>query len=155
METVTIDMRPEPFELPFKPVQLEMIEQNRVKLWQEQRKELGGDSVFLRTEGGMLFDNEDGVMKPYHPIQAGWIHTQLSKAYHSAKDFVQYHERHADEHGGLNVGRCHEWGDARYYTGDERGHRGLLYGIRLEFNDGSVLLYTIESWSKDRLTKTE
>ena len=49
METTTIDLRPEPFELPFKYEQLDLLAKNRLNLWQKRGLVLGEGSVFARS----------------------------------------------------------------------------------------------------------
>lgn len=144
MGKVIIDMRPEPFELPFKHEKLDQLEKNRLKLWQEKGRTLGEGSVFASGEYGMERDSESGEMTVW-PSNRTLLSKYLPSHLNQAKDFIEYHERHADEHGGLNVGECHEWGNAKQYDGGDIQPRSLLYGVRLTFNDGTQLFYRIES----------
>jgi hypothetical protein len=144
METTTIDMRPEPFELPFKYEQLDLLAKNRLNLWLKRGLVLGEGSVFASYEWGMMRNSESGEMDVWSGntiIQSKDLTCHL----HNAKDFIEYHERHAAEHGGLNVEECHEWGNAKHYDGGDIQPRSLLYGVRLTFNDGTQLFHRIES----------
>lgn len=144
METTTIDMRPKPFEPPFKYEQLDLLAKNRLKLWQKRGRVLGDGSIHVWNEYGMERVKDSEEMNP-HTVSSIGISKNLADALRQAKDFADYHERHADEHGGLNVEDCHEWGNAKEYNGGDISPRSLLYGIRLSFNDGSVLFFKIES----------
>ena len=53
--------------------------------------------------------------------------------------------------GGLNLADCHEWGNANDYAGGKNQPRSLSYGIRLSFNDGSILFFVITSKQKKEL----
>ncbi len=150
METTTIDLRPEPFELPFKYEQLDLLAKNRLNLWQKRGLVLGEGSVFASYEWGMMRNNESGELDVWSGnriIQS----KDLTRHLHNAKDFIEYHERHADEHGGLNVEECYEWGNAKHYDGGDIQPRSLLYGVRLTFNDGTQLFYRIESKRIEKL----
>lgn len=136
-------MRPEPFELPFFYTQLDILAKNRLNLWQKEGRTLGEGSIFAFCDSGMQ-RNIDGDL--YATAGYPQITKRLETALHRAKDFIEYHERHADEHGGLNLSDCHEWGNAReYYSGGKYQPRSLQYGIRLSYNDGAVLFFTITS----------
>lgn len=151
--TTTIDMRPEPFVLPFFYTQLDILAKNRLRLWQEHRRILGEGSVFAWHTWGMV-RNSDGEMEP--TCDSGlYITSDIAKPLHDAKDFAEYHQRHADEHGGLNVEDCWEFGNAKDYDGGDIQPRSLLYGMRLSFNDGSVLFFRMESKLKEELNKKE
>ena len=145
MGKVIIDLAPEPFELPFKYEQLDLLAKNRLKLWQERGRKLGEDSVFASYEWGMKRNSESGEMEVWSGnaiIQS----KDLTRHLHNAKDFIEYHEKFtAKEHGGLNVEECHEWGNAKHYDGGDIQPRSLLYGVRLTFNDGTQLFCRIES----------
>ena len=148
MNTTTIDMRPEPFELPFKHEQLDILEENRQKLLKKNRV-LGDGSIFAYCDSGTSRRNDDGETTPDGDLyaMAGYptITKSLADAIQRAKEFVQYYERFAGERGGLNLDDCHEWGNARYYAEDRKHQPMLTYGIRLSFNDGTVLFFTIKS----------
>jgi len=148
MATTTIDMRPEPFELPFFYAQLDILAKNRLDLWQKKGRVLGEGSVFGYCDSGMTRNDDNGFC-----AMAGYsqMTRRLDVAIHRAKDFVEYHERHADEHGGLNLDDCHEWGNARHYDGGKDQPRSLQYGIRLSFNDGAVRFFTITSKPESEL----
>ena len=145
MEKVTIDMRPEPFELPFKYEQLDLLAKNRLNLWLKRGLVLGEGSVFASYKWGMMRNSESGEMEVWSGnsiIQS----KDLTNHLHNAKDFIEYHEKFtAKEHGGLNVEECHEWGNAKHYDGGDTQPRSLCYGVRLTFNDGTQLFYRIES----------
>ena len=145
METITIDLRPEPFELPFKYEQLDLLAKNCLNLWLKRGLVLGEGSVFASYEWGMMRNSESGEMDVWSGnsiIQS----KDLTLHLHNAKDFIEYHEKFtAEEHGGLNVEECHEWGNAKHYDGGDIQPRSLLYGVRLTFNDGTQLFYRIES----------
>ena len=151
METTTIDMRPEPFELPFKYEQLDQLAKNRLNLWLKRGLVLGEGSVFVWHAYGVWKDVRRGTMQNL-TYDIG-MSADLTKAMHAAKDFIEYYERHAARHGGLNIGiytdfengNCHEWGNAVKYDGSDEQPRSLLYGIRLCFGDGSTLYFRIQS----------
>lgn len=151
MKTTTIDMRPEPFELPFFYTQLDTLAKNRMNLWQKQGRTLGDGSIFTWHAYGCLLNTRKGKMEQYTDDIG--LSSDITKALHAAKDFVDYYERRADKHGGLNIGSyldfengsCHEWGNATQYDGSDNQPRSLLYGIRLCFGDGSVLYFKIQS----------
>lgn len=142
MATTTIDMRPQPFELPFFYEQLDTLAKNRLNLWMKRKRTLGDGSIFGYSESGMQRSDEGDLY-----ATAGYprMTKHLEDALHQAKDFIEYHERHADKHGGLKLGDCHEWGNARSYDGGKWQPRALQYGIRLSFNDGTVRFFTITS----------
>jgi hypothetical protein len=153
MKTTTIDMRPEPFEPPFFYTQLDTLAKHRLNLWQKHGRTLGEGSIFAFCDSGMVKDYfEDGTATDLHPA-AGYpkVTKHLEYALHRAKDFIEYHERHADKHGGLNLDDCHEWGNAQLYDGGKNQPRSLSYGIRLSFNDGSILFFTITSRQESEL----
>ena len=117
-------------------------------LWQKKGRVLGEGSVFGYCDSGMTRNDDNGFC-----AMAGYsqMTRRLDVAIHRAKDFVEYHERHADEHGGLNLDDCHEWGNARHYDGGKDQPRSLQYGIRLSFNDGAVRFFTITSKPESEL----
>lgn len=131
-------------KLPFFYTQLDQLAKNRLNLWQKRGLVLGAGSVFASYEWGMMRDSESGDMKVWSG-NSFVLSKDLAHHLHHAKDFIEYHERHAGEHGGLNVEECHEWGNAEQYDGGDIQPRSLLYGVRLTFNDGTRLLYRIES----------
>lgn len=151
MTTTTIDMRPEPFELPFFYTQLDILAKNRLNLWQKEGRTLGDGSIFAWHAYGKLLNTKKGKMEQL-TYDIG-LSSDITKAMHAAKDFVEYYERRADKHGGLNIGdyqdfdngSCHEWGNTDYYDGSKFQPRSLEYGIRLCFGDGSVLYFKIQS----------
>ena len=143
MKKVTIDMRPEPFELPFFYTQLDELAKNRLNLWQKEGRTLGEGSVFVWNACGMELDPDSGEM--FLTSDALSVSTRIEKPLHMAKDFIEYNERHADVHGGLNLAKCHEWGNAVHYDGSDTQPRSLLYGVKLCYNDGSVRIFKIES----------
>lgn len=141
-------MRPEPFELPFFYTQLDILAKNRLNLWQNEGMTLGEGSIFGYCDSGMSRkDDYDFYAMAGYPQMT----KSLEDALHHAKDFIEYHERHADEHGGLNLDDCHEWGNARNYDGGNNQPRSLQYGIRLSFNDGAVRFFTITSKQMNEL----
>lgn len=151
MKTTTIDMRPEPFELPFFYTQLDTLAKNRLNLWQKEGRTLGEGSVFAWHAFGTWKNTRTGKMEQLtYDIS---MSSDIAKATRAAKDFIEYYERLADKHGGLNIGSyldfengsCHEWGNADNYDGSTTQPRSLLYGIRLCFGDGSVLYFKIQS----------
>lgn len=151
MKTTTIDMRPEPFELPFFYTQLDTLAKNRLNLWQKQGRTLGEGSIFAYCDSGTVFPSEveknDPAVNDGPRPTAGYpqMTRHLEYALHRAKDFIEYHERNAAEHGGLRLDDCHEWGNAQHYDGGQYQPRSLQYGIRLSYNDGTVLFFIITS----------
>lgn len=149
MTKVTIDMRPEPFELPFFYTQLDILAKNRLNLWLKEGRTLGEGSIFGYADSGMVIhDKEDGLCPSAGSAQ---MTKRMEDALHRAKDFIEYHERHADRNGGLKLDDCHEWGNARSFDGGCQSPRSLLYGIRLSYNDGSVRFFTITSKQESEL----
>ena len=147
----TIDLRPKPFELPFFYTQLDILAKNRLNLWLKEGRVLGDGCIFGYCDSGMVLPSEveknDPAVKEGARAMAGYpqMTKHLVYALHRAKDFVEYYERRADEHGGLNLEDCHEWGNAKQFDGSKNQPRSLLYGIRLAYNDGSVRFFTITS----------
>ena len=148
MAKTTINMAPARFDLPFKQANLEHLKAIKAQVWNQEQKRLGEGKIYLRHESGMFRDKETGEMKLNSLMQEAYIYKTLADAISRAEEYARYHERRADEHGGLNLERCWEFGNAGWIKGNDSDPRSIAYGIRLECNDGSVFCFQFESWDK-------